>query len=87
MQIFREKELEPIEVKLERAQLELTFYEEVLGVSFEEVITGQEFRLLSHDGGCLIESIKIKQIPKERLTAEDLRQESKSQKNSSKKLT
>ena len=60
----------------------------MLGVYFDEVVPGQEYRLLSSADDCsLIESIKIKQIPKDRLTGEDLRNEAKSMKNPSKKLT
>ena len=40
MQTFREKELEPTLVRLEKARQELTFYEEVFGVAFEEVTPG-----------------------------------------------
>ena len=74
--------------KVEKAKLELQFYEDVLGVTMEEVVPGQDYRLMADDK-CLIESIKLKQIPSQRLTCEELRSQAANdakQKNPSKKL-
>ena len=47
---------------MEKARLELNFYEDIFGVTFEEVIPGGEVYKLIADGDngkCLIERIKL----------------------------
>lgn len=56
------EELDQLKEKLEKAKLELAFYEEIFGVKFEEVNPGGEvYRLMTDDGEekCLIERIKL----------------------------
>jgi predicted enzyme related to lactoylglutathione lyase len=52
-----------LEGKLEKAKLELSFYEDIFGVKFEEVTPGGEvYRLMieGYEEKCLIERIKLK---------------------------
>jgi len=56
------EELDQLREKLEKAKLELAFYEDIFGVKFEEVTPGGEvYRLMTDDGEekCLIERIRL----------------------------
>ena len=61
IQTCREELDHLVEAKLEKAKLELSFYEDIFGVSFEEVTPGgEEYRLMNDgDDKCLIDKIKL----------------------------